>query len=407
MNSALDGLEIPTGLPRNIVALVGENENNILKTWSQELMAGAERHDFRGHVIDLKVEGWDRTLSDLISQGVLLAFGYAGVGSRLSVSNGPFWDEVKTPFISVLADSPCQMPIHHKVASSHVANGYLYGNWLEFWRRFIHSPQLATLLPLPSLPNRHRDEIPWSKRQHRMVFVKTARSPELHREEIARLPRRLRAVVEDSAAVVLATGVGDITDHFLASCDHHGLALDGRLEVLCSLLFMVDQYVRDSRSTSLARALLDLPVDIIGRGWDHLAGGSHRARFHSALDGATLPLLFANTQYLLNTLPNFAHRTHERVLYAFEARACVVTNENTDMQTRFGSLPTYFPIDTESPALADRMAEIFHLEREFDDESEPALDLVEQDFSGDAFMRALIEFSLEVRATAGVSPIQG
>uniref|UniRef100_UPI0018C873CB hypothetical protein n=1 Tax=Streptobacillus moniliformis TaxID=34105 RepID=UPI0018C873CB len=71
---------------------------------------------------------------------------------------------------------------------------------------------------------------------------------------------------------------------------------------------------------AMVRALLDLPVDIVGRGWDHLAAPGCRARFHDAIDADRLPGLYANTQYLLNTMPNFSSGTHERVLNGFAAR---------------------------------------------------------------------------------------
>ena len=336
----------------------------------------------------------------------MLAFGQAGVGGRLLNADGVLWDALRVPFISVLADSPSQLPTNHQIAAIYVANGYVYKDWLDVWRRFVRSPQIAGLLPQPALRNSQRDATPWSERRHRMVLVKTGRAPEEHRRSWSGWPRRFRAIVEDCAAAALAAGVGDITDVFLAAADHHGLALEGRPEVLFFLMNAADLYLRDLRSTAMVQALLDLPVDVIGRGWDHLKSGSHRARFHPPLDAETLPLLFAETQFLLNTLPNFSYGTHERVLYGFAGRCCVVTNENADMRQRFRDLPTYFAIDTESPELADRLAAIYHGEERFDDRTQPALDLVETQFSAEAFMRALIELSLEVRAAAALPPLK-
>ena len=149
-----------------------------------------------------------------------------------------------------------------------------------------------------------------------------------------------------------------------------------------------------------SRPLLDLPVDIIGRGWAHLAVRECQARFHMPVDAATLPELYADTQFLLNTMPNFSSGVHERVPNGFAAKACVISNENADMRTRFGPLPSYFGVDTAAPELADQMAAIFHDKQPYDDLLDPAFDLVNTEYTAEGYMRGLIDLALEVRASA-------
>lgn len=234
-----------------------------------------------------------------------------------------------------------------------------------------------------------------------MVFVKTGRAPELHQLQWMALPQRFRAVIEDTAAAVLRQEVCDITDLYLQCLDHHGLYLEQRPEILFSLMGMIDSYVRDARSTAMVRALLDVPVDIVGRGWDHLETPGCRARFHDAIDAERLPGLYANTQFLLNTMPNFATGTHERVLNGFAARCCVVSNENADMRARFGELPTYLGLDTGAQDLRDRLASIYHDGSNFNGLHQPALDLVEAEFSGAGFVCGLVNLANEVAMGAG------
>ncbi|MBV8911943.1 MAG: hypothetical protein JOZ05_02750, partial [Acetobacteraceae bacterium] len=341
-SDSLAGLDLPASLPRRLVAIIGENENGALRALSQSYLDVATPYGFTGEIIDLREDNWSDRLREQLQQGLLLAWGQAGVGARITHGDRLIWDTARVPFISVMADSPCQKPMNHRVEGLFVANGYLVPDWLNMQRRFVRSPQLSSLLPHGMTGNPRRDAIPWSQRQYRMVLVKTGHSPEQHRREWASWPSRFRAVVEDTAAAALRAGVGDITDLFLAAAEHHGLVLDGRTDVLFGLLYAADLYIRDFRSTALVKALLDLPVDIIGRGWDHVKEGPHRARFHPPLGADTIPLLYANSQFVLNTMPNFSHGTHDRVLYGFAARSCVVTNENADMRERFGALPTYF-----------------------------------------------------------------
>ena len=402
--TALDDLVLPPGAPCIVLAFVGENENGSLRVGSQAFMDLLPPVGLTGHVIDLCRPGWMAELRSYIDRGVLFAWGAAGVGARISDGAGLLWESERTPFISVMADSPCIMPTNHHVASDWVANGYCYPDWFDMQRKLVRSPQLSARLPVGVVANSRRDAVRWADRPHRMVLVKTGRDPLLHRAEWESLPRRLRAVVEDTSQAALQAGVSDIAGLLLTCVEAHGLSLDGRTDMLFGLMQAVDGYVRDVRSTNMVRALLDLPADVIGRGWGHVAQPGCRARFHQATDAAALPELYANTAFLLNTMPNFSRGTHERVLSGFAARACVVTNENADMQTRFGALPSYFAVDTEAPDLGASLAAIFHSNVEPD--TLPALNLVSKQHSGEGYVRALIDLALTVRATADFAPWQ-
>lgn len=396
----LDDLHLPPGLPRTVLAFVGQNENGILRRHSQDFIDLVEPYGFTGHILDLSGLDWPEQLHDLLAQGVLFAWGAAGIGSRLSPGGALLWDAVGVPFISMLSDSPSWMPANHHVPSDFVANGYVFRDWLNVQRRLIRSPQLSALLPHGIVGNPLRDALAWSDRPHRMVFVKTGHAPELHRAQWQALPPRFRAVIEDTSAAVLRAGVGDITQILLACLDHHGLYLERHTHMLFALMREVDVYVRDYRSTAMALALRHLPVDIIGRGWDHVERLGGKARFHQAVDAATLPTLYSQTQFLLNTMPNFATCTHERVLHGFAAKCCVVTNENSFMRERFGGLPSYFGVDTEATDLEERLAGLCYGSKRYDDELQPALDLVQDEFSAASMMRGMIDLALEVRTAA-------
>lgn len=388
--------------PRVIVAFVGENENGILRSVSRKFLDLMTPAGFEGHVVDLHAPGWEAELKRLLRRGILFGWGFAGVGARLRLDQCAVWDTFGIPFVSVLADSPCYMPANHRIESTYIANGYLYRSWFDIQRRMIRAPQISAMLP-PAVPsNAARDVRRWSSREHRMLFVKTGRAPDTHRLQWMGLPQRFRAVVEDTAAAVLRHEVGDITGTYLQCLDNHDLFLEERPEILFSLMSMIDSYVRDFRSTAMVQALLDLPVDIVGRGWDHLKSSGCRARFHDAVDADRLPGLYANTQFLLNTMPNFSTATHERVLDGFAAKCCVVTNENAEMRIRFGGLPSYFGVDTGARDLPDRLASIHDDDRSFDELLQPALDLVHSEFSGEGFVCALINLANEI--AMGASP---
>ncbi len=398
--NALAGLCLPADAPRTIVAIVGDNENGTLRTVSQDFMGLLPAHGFDPHVIELSDPIWLDRLGSLLQNGVLFAWGAAGAGARLPHPEGLLWETLRVPFISVLADSPCWMPANHHVPSRYIANGYVYRDWLTMQRRLIQSPQISSLLPHGVLPNPDRDTVPWSRRRNRMVFVKTGCDPAQHEAEWAALPARFRTVVAESATACLKQPVGDISETVLRCMAAHDLYVEKRPDILFALMRHVDVYVRDVRSSNLVTALLDLPVDILGRGWDHLAAKGGRAEFHAPVDASALPGIYADTQFLLNTMPNVSAGTHERVAAGFDAKCCVVTNENAEMKARFSALPSYFGIDTEAANLPDRLAALFHDTHCYDDDLEPAVEIARTEFSPEGFMRGLIDLALEMRSAA-------
>ena len=62
------------------MALVGENENGILRSVSQDFMDLLTPHGLDPHVISMTGSGWLADLLALLDQGVLFAWGPAGVG---------------------------------------------------------------------------------------------------------------------------------------------------------------------------------------------------------------------------------------------------------------------------------------------------------------------------------------
>ncbi|WP_426955158.1 glycosyltransferase family protein [Muricoccus radiodurans] len=395
------GLGAAPPVTGHVVAVIGQNENGILRESASRFMELLRPLGVAGHVLDLFRPDWPATLDALLQERVLFAWGPAGVGAHLPLEGGNLWDALRVPFISVLADHPCIMPRNHHVPALHVANGYMVPDWLAVQRSLIRAPQLSGILPLGVLPNPHRDAIPWRDRPHRMVFVKTGSDPEAWRRRWADFPARIRAVLEESSEAALHGWPREVTEAVSEAAEGQGLWLEGRPEALFGLCYEVDTYVRDVRSTALARALLHLPAVIHGRGWEHLAGQATRARFLPALDAALLPTLYAESGFVLNTSPNFTRGIHERVVNGFASGACVVSDANPVMEERFSGLPSFFGVDVMDPDLPDRLAALFHDTTDRGDAVRPAAELAARDFDAMGFMQGLIGMAHEIRLLSG------
>jgi hypothetical protein len=396
---------------KTVVAFVGQNENEVLAAGSRELLASIAQRGIDGQVINLHDPQWMNELGRLANAGILFAFGFAGIGAALAHvdpttrANRNFWDTVRVPFISILADHPSHQPSNHRVASRYVVNGYVFRDFFELQRRLIRSPQVSAILPQACAPNSHRDTTPWAKRGRRMVFVKSGGDPVAFRAQWAQFPARLRTILEEASAEVLRRSTGDISELVLACFQSHGIDVGDRHDLLFAVLQQVDLYVRLVHATRMAQALCRVPADIIGARWDHIDKTGAKARFLPPVNAVALAELYADTQFIVNTTPNFSGGTHERVLHGFAAKSCVISDDNDFTRRRFGNLPSYFGFDWTDPDWAEKIAARFAGRDTYDDRVQPALDLMESEFDLGKLMQAMIEIAELMRLGESFAPL--
>ncbi|HYZ63856.1 MAG TPA: hypothetical protein VE650_15525 [Acetobacteraceae bacterium] len=226
-----------------------------------------------------------------------------------------------------------------------------------------------------------------------MLFVKSGGDPARLRANWAHWPARLRPVLHECADMLAARSPGPIAPVVEACLAAHALVLDGCKPMLFGLLHELDTYIRALRATSMARALLPLPVDIVGDGWDHVRHESGRARFHPPIPASELDAAYAETQILVNVTPNFASGAHERVLRGFASRCCIASDNNDFAQSQLARLPTYFGLQWQEPDLADRLAAIHADAAPDDDGLDAALAYVEANHDPAVFISRMAELA--------------
>ena len=385
--------------PRNIVAFVGENENNILRQFSLDFMRFLNPTQFKTHVINLYDQNWPAQLHKLSEDGIAMAWSHAGIAALIENNNENLWDTLKIPFISVLADPPSWCVRNHFIRSRFVANAYVFPEWLNVQNRFVQSPQLSTLIPhLGIVPNPLKDAIPWRDRPQRMVMVKTGGNPEIRRQNWKSLPPRWRNVLEDASSVAIQLPTGDITDIFVQAYTSHNFSSEHRLEIFHALLHELDLYVREYRMNVVVRALLNLPVNIYGRGWDHLIPLATKAQFHAAFDASHLSSVYASTQFLLNTSPNVASSFHERVGQGLNSRCVVVSDQNRFTRENLKHIPSFYGFDATDHTLKDQFHALYHTQRDYTDDTQIGVDYIAQNFDCTKFMQSLLDIAQEIHA---------
>jgi hypothetical protein len=390
-------------MKKTVVAFVGQNENDALAAGSHELLAAMRPHGLDGHIVNLHDSRWTDQLGRLANDGILFAFGFAGIGAILDhvdpVTRAKLnlWDTLRVPFISILADQPAIQPRNHRVAARYVVNGYLFRDYFELQRSFIRSPQISVMLPQICTVNPHRDKKPWASRTRRMVFVKSGGDPNLLREYWPNFPARFRAILEEASAEILKRPAHNINDPVLACFASHGIELGDRHEIFFAAVQQIDFYVRLVRATQTARALCRVPAEIIGSRWDHIDKSGAKARFLPPVKADTLPELYADAQFIVNVTPNFSSGAHERVLQGMAAKACVISDDNDFARRRFGALPSYHGFDWNDPDWPEKIVAWFDSREDYEDRPQLAVDFLAAEFDIGKLIGALLEIADLVR----------
>ncbi len=376
-----------------VVAFAGNNANDILEVSSKKIMEYITVKGLACHVLDLKNLNFNIQLEELINKGILFGWGAAGIGAGLNINKESFWDKFNIPFISVHADPPFANPNNHRIPARNVINGYHFKEGADFQRDWICAPQISAMLPMAIVPIAERDKTPWSKRPRRMVFVKSGFDPKALRARWSDWPVKLRRVLEDSVDVLSKETTSDIVPLIFQCLAANGINLHGSKDILCSLMHEVDNYIRAFRATVMVAAVRNLDVDIFGDGWGHVSHLGGRARFWPSVNASVLNSLYADTQYLVNANPNFSSGLHERVLYGFAAKCCVVSDDNAFSRANLSHLPSYHGLEWTDKALSDRFGEIYSDASNYDDKLQPALDYVNKNHDPALLISTMFELA--------------
>ena len=390
-------------MAQTVIAFVGENANGILETQSRRFHELLEPLGLEGQVLHFGDPDIATRIKDAVACDIAFAWGYAGVGARLAVGSRNLWDALQVPFVSVLADAPYIMPANHCIPTPWVVNGYVYREWLQLQQTHFRSNQISAHLSMGVIPNPNVATRPHGKRPTRMLFVKTGADPAAIEARWSLWPARLQPILGDCAATLARMTPQPLAPLVLASLAAHDLALDGSKPLLFGLMHELDTYIRALRATTMARALLALPVDIVGDGWAHVADAGGRARFHASVNAAALDAMYADARILVNVTPNLASGAHERVLRGFAAQCRVVSDDNDHVRTALHHLPSYHPVTWHAHDLADQVAAIFNDPAPFDDRLEAATDHVARHHDPTAFLQRMVGLAELARAQTNLA----
>ena len=338
-----------------VLAFVGENANGILRWWTEEILAAFTRRGLSSRLIDL-CQGDIRTqlAEALIHGNPAFCFSFQGMGMDFCLNGENFWSINSIPFFTYLGDSPYQKPSLHAAQGSGLYMLYGCEDFLQVYQQHLHGRSYATVLQYgyPANPAAHRTT--WTKRQHDIVFVKTAIDPASIRREWSDLPSALRTLLSDASDQALTGADETIAEVCARAFRDRLIHFGGQQELFLNACSAVDRYVRAVRAERMVRALLPQNAVIVGD-WSYLDKPGARARFWAPMAANRLDELYAESRIVVSTSPSVRYGMHERVMAGLLAGAFVLSDTTPYLQATLRDCPGFLGCNIDQSSFPDEV----------------------------------------------------
>ncbi len=319
-----------------VICFTGSSEGNALRDHSRWFLAPFESLASRTVLIDWSDPQRHEHLLDALSEPVWFAASFFGLGQEISVTigheSGNYWSVFGIPFVRMYGDLPAYFPDRHVASFPNSINFYGDPVQTAFYNRWFSSPALAITAPplvLDRVPMRSLDLS--SKQTGRILFPKNGNSVDrLRRYWRESLPQSvadaLDAMAEESRQWARLNGRPRFDDLVVSHFAAIGVDVGANRPLLCFLVAQLDDYLRRFKSRMIAEALLDLPVIIRGRFWDHVDFSGKRAIYDPNSDVASTKELIDQAPAVIDMSPNTQDIPHDRVRRAIGRGTAFLTN---------------------------------------------------------------------------------
>ena len=321
----------------SVLFFAGDSEGNALVELTKGLLAPFAPMASRVAFFDMNRPGWQEKLQEALSDPVWFAAGYFGVGQDIAATkNGEsanLWESAGIPFVRFYGDIPAYFPDRHVARFTNSINAYTDSAHASFYRRWFREPALSVLhsrILFDPMPLEQVDV--QSKLKGKIIFPKNGNSPwkliDYWRMALpSSLGKTLEHVAEESIGREWIDREPCFDDRLVRHFHDLGVDIAAEPAVLCFLVAQLDDYVRRVKSTMIVEALLDLPIIIRGRFWEHVDFRGEKATYDPESDVASTLELIDLAPALVDMSPNIQHSPHDRVCRAVGRGTAFLTNK--------------------------------------------------------------------------------
>lgn len=314
---------------------------SLLELTAQEMAA-------MGHRVVLFNAGgqdWPQRLQAVLQQGdFAFALSMSGIATDFVLpGKGLLWEAVKVPIFNWCCDHPCYFPSRHGIRNRFLLHGYVFPDHAHYNIHYLNPNGVAfgVHIGMPPRTLWASAPVPLAERNGRIIFSKSgADTNAIEANWRTGLPI-VRQILFDAAEELFHRSTDDFVPVLQRIAEPRGLLLHGNSNVTLMLIRELDGYIRHRRSNLVVQTLLHYPVDVFGRGWDHIEWDGARAVFRGALGWR--PTLQQLPSYLgcLSINPLVEQSVHDRVFFALAAGVPPVTDSNAFSRARMPGLESY------------------------------------------------------------------
>jgi hypothetical protein len=267
-------------------------------------------------------------------------FGVCMSGMALDIAerSSSLWNRMRFPVFCLHCDHPAYFADRHRDLPKNVVLGYMFRDHALYQRDHVKANNLVTSVHfgIPDLPVAEPD----LSEGPRVVFAKTGNDPRELETRWRALPM-IEPLIRDSLDEV---GMGPCRlypDAVRRVAAAHGLELQPFDRLTRFLIVQIDDYVRRRKSKAIAETVKRFPVDVYGSAWEHIDLAGARARFHGAVDYATVNQAIARATASVTMNPNIELSAHDRFFTALGMGVMPLTDANSFTRETFPGLVPY------------------------------------------------------------------
>lgn len=304
-----------------------------------------------GHRIDeflLPRPSWNEALAVALQKGGYdFALGMSGIGTDISArvegKSLSVWEAAKVPFFDWCCDHPYLFPSRHALRSRYVLHGYVFPDHARYQMAHLDPSGVAFLAYL-GIPTRRLfagAPLPLAARNGRILFAKTGGDTKAIEARWKAMGAAVRGTMFDAAEDLLHGTTNDFLPTVQRAGERHGLMLGGSGALTLRILRELDVYTRYRRARIVVEAVRPYPVDIIGKGWEHVDVTGAKAQLLGP--GAWADVMRMLPGYLgsLSTHPLIDESVHDRVFFGLASGTVPISESNGFSRKRLPELECY------------------------------------------------------------------
>ncbi|MGH9214069.1 MAG: glycosyltransferase family protein [Acidimicrobiales bacterium] len=319
--------EVPADMRGRTVAVLrhdhGPSRYDLLGVFAEDIATALRSLGVDAVEIDLQALAAAKRLVRLCREReIAFLVGFNGLG--LDLYSEGLGRDLGVPLVAWYVDHPVLHARRLSTSADDVIELFIDAHHVTFADRWF-PPRTRAFVPHGASAG---PRPPAAKRLDRVVFPATLDSLDLIHDRLQTDDPLLDEAIDETCELALDDHATDIGELVLAQLVDKGLIDPAAPQSAFPIVVRVDQFVREVRRRRVVEALGDVPLDVIGAGWEHYQQPGSSMRRQRPLPLQQLLSTLSHYRYCLNVTPNYVAGGHERLLYAM-ARGCVsLTNAN-------------------------------------------------------------------------------